>query len=60
LGCIFSNGVAIQQPLVRVATQPDFLFSAGNDTLGTGTTNWIDNAASPGFAAILIRSEPEE
>lgn len=40
-----TNGNAIQQQLQRVAPQPDFLFSAGNDALRTGTTNWINNAA---------------
>lgn len=39
------NGNAIQQQLQRVTTQPDFLFSAGNDFYRTGTTNWINNAA---------------
>ena len=34
----------MQQQLQRVTTQPDFLFSAGNDTYCTGTTNWINNA----------------
>jgi hypothetical protein len=40
-----SNGIAIHQTLVRVAIRPDFLFSAGNDTFCTGTTNWINNSA---------------
>jgi len=40
----YTNSHAIQQQLQRVTTQPDFLFSAGNDTARTGTTNWINNA----------------
>ena len=40
-----TNGNAIHQQLQRVITQPDFLFSAGNDSFRTGTTNWINNSA---------------
>ncbi len=39
-----TNGGAMQQQLQRVTTQPDFLFSAGNDTFCTMTTNWINDA----------------
>ena len=40
-----TNSNTIHQQLQRVTTQPDFLFSAGNDLFCTGTTNWINNAA---------------
>ena len=40
-----TNGKATHQQLQRVTIQPDFLFSARNDTFQTGTTNWINNAA---------------
>jgi len=39
------NDNTLQQPLERVTTRPDFLFTAGNDFARTGTTNWINNAA---------------
>jgi len=39
-----TNGITTHQQLQRVTTRPDFLFSAGNDTLRSGTTNWINNA----------------
>lgn len=40
-----TNGVLMQQQLARVISKPDFLFSAGNESFRTGTTNWINNAA---------------
>lgn len=40
-----ANSNVVHQQLQRVTTQPDFLFSAGNDSFRTGTTNWINNAA---------------
>ena len=52
-----TNGVLNQQQLARVISQPDFLFSAGDVTLGipvvpffarTGTTNWLNNATANG------------
>jgi hypothetical protein len=51
------NGILQQQQMARVISQPDFLFSAGDVTLGipampfftrTGTTNWLNNAAANG------------
>jgi hypothetical protein len=48
-----TNGVTQQQQLARIIAQPDFMFSAGDVTLGapgfslsarTGTTNWLNNA----------------
>jgi hypothetical protein len=59
-----TNGNVVQQQLVRVVSQPDFLFCAAdvdsNSTIPwisffsrTGTTNWINNAAlnrNPGGA----------
>ena len=41
----FTNGNAVRQQLQRVIVHPDFVFSAGNETVYTGTTNWINNAA---------------
>jgi hypothetical protein len=40
-----TNDVLMQQQMARIISQPDFLFSAGNDSFRTGTTNWINNAA---------------
>ena len=39
-----SGGNIVRQGLERVTTKPDVLFSAGNDAIQTGTTNWINNA----------------
>ncbi len=50
-----TNGILVQQQLVRVISQPDFLFSAGDFVSAgldaysrTGTTNWLNNAAANG------------
>jgi len=52
-----TNGVLAQQQLIRVVSQPDFLFSAGDVTDGNpdvssysriGTTNWLNNATANG------------
>ena len=52
-----TNGNTIQQQLARVTSQPDFLFSVADTGesnfytpwfVRTGTTNWINNAASNG------------
>ncbi len=54
-----TNGVLMQQQMARIISQPDFLFSAGDVTIGvpadpfftrTGTTNWLNNAAANGNA----------
>jgi hypothetical protein len=51
------NGNVMQQQLVRVTSQPDFLFSVADTGKGdvttpwfvrTGTTNWVNNATSNG------------
>ena len=51
----FTNGMAMQQQVQRVITEPDFLFSAANTgeqypwvpmTVRTGTTNWWNSASS--------------
>jgi hypothetical protein len=53
----FTNASSHQQQLVRVVSQPDFLFSAGDvvpNSIGlpfywrTGTTNWLNNFAANG------------
>ncbi len=54
-----TNGCLMQQQVVRVISQPDILFSAGDVNAGSttpffstfsrsGTTNWINNAALNG------------
>jgi hypothetical protein len=52
-----TNASFYQQQLVRVISQPDFLFSAGDvvpDSIGlpffrrTGTTNWLNNSVANG------------
>jgi hypothetical protein len=52
-----TNGVSMFQKVERVIAQPDFLFSAGDDSRQsefvwlysrTGTTNWMNNAAMNG------------
>ncbi len=52
-----TNAILQQQQMARVIPQPDFLFSAGDVTLGvpsmsfftrTGTTNWLNNAGANG------------
>ena len=52
-----TNSILIQQQMARIISQPDFLFSAGDVTLGsiglplysrTGTTNWLNNATANG------------
>lgn len=52
-----TNGIMQQQQMARVISQPDFLFSASDVTLGipavpfftrTGTTNWLNNTAANG------------
>jgi hypothetical protein len=54
-----SNGISMQQQLMRVVVQPDILFSAADVTSSvpgyiyfsrTGTTNWQNNAAANGSA----------
>ncbi len=56
----YSNGVAKQQSLARIVSQPDFLFSAGDAhatyssffaLTQSGTTNWMNNAAANGNPA---------
>ena len=44
----FTNGALQHQQLVRIISQPDFLFTAGSDWSRTGTTNWINNASLNG------------
>jgi len=43
-----TNGALQHQSLIRIISQPDFLFTAGSDWFRTGTTNWINNAALNG------------
>ena len=52
-----TNAILQQQQMARVISKPDFLFSAGDVTLGipampfftrTGTTNWLNNAVANG------------
>lgn len=53
----FTNGIVAQQQVQRVTQSPDFLFSAGDTTVGipaeytisrTGTSQWVNNAALNG------------
>jgi hypothetical protein len=44
----FTNGALQHQQLVRIISQPDFLFTAGSDWSRTGTTNWINIASLNG------------
>jgi hypothetical protein len=52
-----SNGISFQQPLRRTVSQPDFLFTAGDEAESsfgiqnfstTGTSGWANNAAANG------------
>ncbi len=67
----YLNGVGATQAVERVTQQPDFLFSAGDNSivsaeqtlpvLRTGTSNWVNNAAvnggtnGPGVIAPPVR-----